>query len=1085
MSFYKNLSIRAKMFSAFLLIVIVIVSSDLLLVGSLDKMFENTDTISKNILPSTKLLAKINAEFMAYRTRQYRHVVVQSTEEKKKVENDMKTAYINFTRMCSDYERLIQSPEEKSKYDEMLQVYNDFIKLEPELIAASHSGDIKTASVVLENKSRKPYFAVKTKIDELIKLNTMLSESKQKQIDEDYSYMNLLIYIVIAICVLMALIMGYLLSLSVNKTIRGVIESIKKVTDEVDRGELAKRMPPVEIAEFAEVPASVNLLIETLLLPISLSADYFEKISVGDIPKNISDNWRGDFAHLKNSINRLIDSQNSIARIAESISRGDLNLKAEQRSDKDILMRSLGNMIDNLNMLGEEVLKLVAAAKLGELEKRGDTGQFQGQYAQIISGINETLDNVINPLNVAADYIHKISEGVLPEKISRTYYGDFNNIKDSINQMIDYLAGFVNDMKHFINEQKTGDLDVFINSENYIGFYNEIAEGANTVVKGHVNNILEILNIVGEYGNGNLVNSLRPLPGKQKIANDMVENIKININKLIEEIKTVSGAVQQGNLNKRGNSNSFEGSFKEIVAGINTTLDAVINPMMVSADFIDKISKGEKIDPITDVYYGDFNILKNNINHSIAIIEGLQSSVINLANSAVKGKLDARADARQYSGGWKGIVDGFNGVLDAVIGPLNVAAEYIDRISKGDMPEIITEEYCGDFNELKNNLNMCIRAIHSMITDTQKLVVAAESGVLNTRADINKHSGAYKSIVGGINATLDAFVKPISEAGHILETMATGDFTVAMVGEYKGDFDFLKTNINQLKESLSTMLKQVSKTVDSVATASEEISASSEILAAASQEQSAQADEVATAVGMMAQTITENASSASKTSEVAQDNGYIAKEGGEIVLQTVAKMKDIAAVVNESVANIEKLGESSRQIGEIISVINDIANQTNLLALNAAIEAARAGEQGKGFSVVADEVRKLAERTASATKTISSMIRSIQSETDNAVLAMSSGNKEVQQGIEFADKAGHSLKLVLSSSEDLTDMISQIAAASEEQSATSEEISKNVVSISKVTADAAQKIEETARTAEELANMTIVLRDIMGQFKVE
>jgi len=179
------------------------------------------------------------------------------------------------------------------------------------------------------------------------------------------------------------------------------------------------------------------------------------------------------------------------------------------------------------------------------------------------------------------------------------------------------------------------------------------------------------------------------------------------------------------------------------------------------------------------------------------------------------------------------------------------------------------------------------------------------------------------------------------------------------------------------------------------------------------------------------------------------------------------------------------LGDSSKQIGEIISVIDDIADQTNLLALNAAIEAARAGEQGRGFAVVADEVRKLAERTTEATKQIASMIKGIQGETEQAVVAMNQGTHEVQSGIEYADRAGESLNSILSSTQELLDMINQIAAASEEQSATSEQISKNVMSISKVTAESTQRVEDVARTSDELARLTEHLRDLMGNFQVD
>jgi methyl-accepting chemotaxis protein len=181
---------------------------------------------------------------------------------------------------------------------------------------------------------------------------------------------------------------------------------------------------------------------------------------------------------------------------------------------------------------------------------------------------------------------------------------------------------------------------------------------------------------------------------------------------------------------------------------------------------------------------------------------------------------------------------------------------------------------------------------------------------------------------------------------------------------------------------------------------------------------------------------------------------------------------------------VKELGKSSDQIGEIIGVIDDIADQTNLLALNAAIEAARAGEQGRGFAVVADEVRKLAERTTKATKEIAGMIKKIQADTTGAVQSMEEGTQEVERGIELADRAGMSLKEIVGVSQKVTDMVTQIAAASEQQSSASEQISKNVEGISKVTGETAQGTQQIARAAEDLNRLTENLQKLISDFKL-
>ena len=337
----------------------------------------------------------------------------------------------------------------------------------------------------------------------------------------------------------------------------------------------------------------------------------------------------------------------------------------------------------------------------------------------------------------------------------------------------------------------------------------------------------------------------------------------------------------------------------------------------------------------------------------------------------------------------------------------------------------------------------------------------------------------------GVNDIVIASEHIINDAGETLKIMATGDLTPRITTNYYGKFGEMRNNINQLGDSLTDLISQLEQAIHTTASASAEISSTADTLATAVHEQSSQTDEVAAAMEQMSRTVTDNAHSASRTAEVAKHSGFTATSGGKVVEQTVSKMKEIASVVKTSADNIAKLGASSKKIGEIISVIDDIADQTNLLSLNAAIEAARAGEQGRGFAVVADSVGKLAVSTASATKEIADMIKGIQLDTESAVRAMEKGTAEVQSGIELADNAGHSIEDILRGINELLDMVNQIATASEEQSATSEQISKNVSTISRVTAESARNVEDVASTVNELARMTDTLTSLVSQFKVE
>jgi len=332
---------------------------------------------------------------------------------------------------------------------------------------------------------------------------------------------------------------------------------------------------------------------------------------------------------------------------------------------------------------------------------------------------------------------------------------------------------------------------------------------------------------------------------------------------------------------------------------------------------------------------------------------------------------------------------------------------------------------------------------------------------------------AFKKITSGIIHLRDA-----AKLG------ATGNLNINVEYVSADEVGELAQSFNQMVENIQRLIQEVQNVTSAVATASTQISSSAEEMATGSQEQSSQTSEVAAAIEQMSRTLEQSSSNIQKASQTAQQAGHHAQQGGVVVNNTITGMKRIAEVVNQSAEQVKVLGASSEKIGEIIGVINDIADQTNLLALNAAIEAARAGEQGRGFAVVADEVRKLAERTSKATKEIAAMICRIQEDTGRAVHSMQQGTDEVKSGIILAEQAGGMLSNIVANASAVADMIQQTAATSQEQTTTANQISKNIDSISSVTHQSASGIQQIARTAEDLNRLTENLQRLVAKFNL-
>jgi methyl-accepting chemotaxis protein len=357
----------------------------------------------------------------------------------------------------------------------------------------------------------------------------------------------------------------------------------------------------------------------------------------------------------------------------------------------------------------------------------------------------------------------------------------------------------------------------------------------------------------------------------------------------------------------------------------------------------------------------------------------------------------------------------------------------------------------------------------------------------NHRAVTTVIAFSVVAILGGVTIAFfitRGIVKPVQRLLRSFNVIAGGDLTEQVEIRSRDEIGDLSRGLNELVGSLHDTMVEVNRASDEVASAATEIAASAEEMASGIEEQSAQVDQVTAAMEQMSTSVVQVADKARDAATSAEESGKVAGNGDEIVQQTIDGMTSISQAVSAGAESVSELGRRGEQIGEIIGVINDIADQTNLLALNAAIEAARAGEHGRGFAVVADEVRKLADRTTKATDEIAGSIKAIQGETGEAVKRMDDGIEQVKAGVEHARQAGDSLKLIVTNAQDLSQMVASIAAVTEQQSAAAEEVSRNVEGIAAVSRESAQGAGQAASAAAQMSSKAEQLRQIVSQFKL-
>ena len=338
--------------------------------------------------------------------------------------------------------------------------------------------------------------------------------------------------------------------------------------------------------------------------------------------------------------------------------------------------------------------------------------------------------------------------------------------------------------------------------------------------------------------------------------------------------------------------------------------------------------------------------------------------------------------------------------------------------------------------------------------------------------------------VSGSLVIVRSITVPLSEGVNVANRLAAGDLTASIKIRSNDEIGTLMTAMDNMAKSLRDLIGKIKHAAENMAAGSEQLSASAEEISRGMDDQASRSSQIATATEEMSQTVIDVAKNTSNIFQVSTQAFDQAKDGEGVVKRSLDEVRTIASTVAESAQVMQRLGDSSKQIGNIVGVINDIADQTNLLALNAAIEAARAGEQGRGFAVVADEVRKLAERTTQATSQINNMISSIQSEVEHAEVTMNNASSRVESGVNFSIKAGDSLGCIVHSVNNLQSMVQQIASATEEMSTVSETISSDIQGIAVGSKEISAGSGQISLASSDLAKLATELQSVVRQFKV-
>ncbi len=861
-------------------------------------------------------------------------VTSKDVSRKQEIKGKIEKARAEYKLALGNLEKLLDTQQEKDLVDKIQQAIAGAKEADDKMMGLSFRNEMNEALVVYTSQARPMGAKVREVCQEFIGLQQKLNEAHYKEIAGTYAFARNLLVVIAGIALLLGIAVAYFLTLAIRTPLQRLVEAT-------------------------------------------------DRLAAGDVDVTVGAQGEDEIGMLARSFGNMIENIKASALAAEKVAAGDLNVDVQVRSEKDVLGKNLLAMVTTLRSVIENIDKLHEEQKAGNIDYSIPSERFSGAFKQVTAGINGVIkihvDGILMILGIIASYAE----------------GDFSPVLEKLpgkqivaNEKMDLLRGnllkVINHMDKLHREQGGGDFEYYIPVEEFSGAYKQMVVGVNETVRIPTNAILTILGILASYAEGDFSPILEKLPGKQIVANEKMDLLRGNLLKVIDHMDKLHREQKAGDYEYFIPVEEFSGAYKQMVVGVNEVVKIPIDAVLTILGIMASYAEGD-FSPVLEKMPGK-QVLAN---EKMDLLRGNLLKVVgeikNLTEAVRQGTLQTRGDASSFAGDWAKLVAGINELIDAFVNPFEVTASYVDSISKGDIPQAITETYNGDFNTIKNNLNVLIEAM-------------------------NEITKAAKEIAEG---NLLIRVKERSSQDELMKALAT------------------------MVEKLTTVVSDVRNAADNVASGSQELSSNSQEMSQGATEQAASAEEVSSSMEQMVSNIRQNADNAQQTEKIALKAAQDAKEGGKAVAETVGAMKEIAGKISiiEEIARQTNLlalnaaieaaraGEHGKGFAVVASEVRKLAERSQLAA----------GEINKLSATSVEVAEKAGEM-------LTRIVPDIQ-KTAELVSEINAASNEQNTGAEQINKAVQQLDQVIQQNASATE---EMSSTTEELSSQAEQLQETI-----------------------------------------